>query len=135
MTAKPVPPLNRMRLNQSDPSDQSQTARWMSSTLSGTILVAGCSQLVRPSAVSKPESALIDLSVEGFWDAVSETIRIAGLRVLAAIVSDWEVQEGGIEVDITAALRPAPPSRGTLRFGPFLPANNNYIALLVPESY
>lgn len=40
-TENPVPPLTRTTFGQSGPSVQLQMARWISSTLSGTILVAG----------------------------------------------------------------------------------------------
>lgn len=58
--------------------------------------MTGSSQVFTPSDANKVDKASIDLSVEGFWDAVSETIRIAGLSFESGILQlYWETWEDG----------------------------------------
>ena len=106
-TANPVPPLKRIKLNQFGPSVQLQIVRWISSTLSGTILVTGDSQVLDPAAAKDAVRTSTVLSDDGFSDAVSETIRIAGLRLDSAIVklvwllwSMLDAGKRGTEVEI-----------------------------------
>ena len=98
-TANPVPPLKRIKLNQFGPSVQLQIVRWISSTLSGTILVTGDSQVLDPAAAKDAVRTSTVLSDDGFSDAVSETIRIAGLRLDSAIVKlvwlFWSMLDAG----------------------------------------
>ena len=100
-TANPVPPVKRIKLNQSGPSVQLHIARWISSTSSGTILVTGDSQVLDPAAANDVLRVSTVLSDEGFSDAVSETIRIAGLRLDSAIVKlmwlSWSMSDAGKE--------------------------------------
>ena len=107
-TANPVPPVKRIKLNQSGPSVQLHIARWISSTSSGTILVTGDSQVLDPAAANDALRVSTVLSDEGFSDAVSETIRIAGLRLDSAIVKlmwlSWSMSDAGkrgTEVEIS----------------------------------
>lgn len=86
LVANPVPPLTTTRLTQFGPSVQSQMERWISNTLSGTILITAVPQLFDPSAEMTVVSVSPTLSVDGSCEAVSETIKIAALRVLSAIV-------------------------------------------------
>ena len=62
-TANPVPPLTRTKFGQSGPSVQSQMARWISSTLSGTILVMGDSH--DPAAAKDADRTSVVLSDDG----------------------------------------------------------------------
>lgn len=86
LTANPVPPLTIIRLTQLGPSVQSQMARWMSSTLSGTIFVTGCCQVPGPSVENTVVRVSDTRSVDGSWEAVSDTTRIAAFRVLSAML-------------------------------------------------
>jgi len=70
-------------------------------------LVMGGFQVLDPAAANSAVRVSTVLSDEGFLDAVSETIRIAGLRLDSAIVklvwlfrSMLDAGKGGMEVDI-----------------------------------
>ena len=49
--------------------------------------MAGNSQVLDPAAAKDVESTSTVLSEDGSWNAVSDTIRMAGLRLVSAIVS------------------------------------------------
>lgn len=50
-------------------------------------MVTGDSQVLDPAAAKDVESTSTVLSEDGSWNAVSDTIKMAGLRLVSAIVS------------------------------------------------
>src|ERR1700733_132061 len=89
-TAKPVPPVVITKLKYSSVSDHCCTARWISMTLSGTILTSGACHWLPPSVEKVSVSTLPDLSVDGSLEAVSEITRTAGLSLASSIMANLD---------------------------------------------
>jgi hypothetical protein len=77
LVANPVPPLLMIKLIGSALSLQLLITFWIASTLSGTISVSATSHWSLPESPKTFLRIGIHLSVEGSWNAVSDTIRMA----------------------------------------------------------